>query len=133
MGNPDAHKRLSDRSFGLLFGTILLGIAALAWFVAQRRWPTLAALGGSLLVLALLAPGFLMPLNRIWDAFARRLAPVTNSLFLGIFFYLVVAPMGLLMRLFSGDPLARRPQPDSPSYWTPVGRQLDAETLKDMF
>jgi hypothetical protein len=129
----DSHKRLADRSFGLLFGGLMVGITALAFFVSGSRWPVLGAIGSALLVLALVAPGLLMPLNRLWDALTRRLVPVTNGLVLGLFFYLVVLPVGLVRHLFDRDPLEQKRLPEAESYWTPVGRQVNAETLKDMF
>ena len=133
MGDSRPHKRLSDRGFGLLFGGILIGITALSWFVARSRWTTIGVMGAVLVVLALAAPGLLMPLNRIWDALTRKLVPFTNGLFLGLFFYLMVVPMGLGRRLFDRDPLERRQQPEAASYWAPVQRQVTAETLEDMF
>jgi hypothetical protein len=133
MANTNTHERLSDRSFGLLFAGILLGITALGWLVSQHEWRILGAVGLTLLLLALVAPGILMPLNRLWDAFAQRLAPVTNTILLGTFFYLVLAPVGLARRLFASDPLERKPRPDATSYWTPVERQVTTETLKDLF
>ena len=109
---PPPHS-LSDRSFGLLFGVILSGITALGWFLWDESLPMLGAAGGVLLVLAL--------------------PPVTNTLILGLFFYLVLAPLGLVARLFRSDPLQRRRQPEAESYWAPVKRQVTTETLKDMF
>ena len=40
----DSHKRLSDRSFGLLFGGLMAAITALAWFVSEARWVVLGGI-----------------------------------------------------------------------------------------
>ena len=53
------------------------------------RWAIALAL--CFLVLAILVPVALMPLNRLWGMIAIRLAVVNNHLVLGLFFYLVGA------------------------------------------
>ena len=123
----------SDRAFGLGAGGLLAVVAAVAWLGFGRPLPVLSGVALSLIAVALAAPGLLLPLNRIWAWFAGRLAPVTNGLVLGLFYYLVVLPIGLLMRLFGSDPMARRASEGDESLWTTVDRQATPESFKDLF
>ncbi|MGQ0663477.1 MAG: SxtJ family membrane protein [Pseudomonadota bacterium] len=125
--------RLSDRAFGLAFAVVFALIALSGWvfFDGPIRWA--AALAALFLAFALAAPGLLLPLNRLWGALARRLAVVNNYLILGLFFYLILTPMGVLLRLFGRDPLGLKPDRTAASYFRPVRRQLDPETLSDLF
>ena len=122
----------SDRAFGLTFAAVFLIVFLVGWwgFGARLYWATWIA--AVFAALALFAPGVLLPLNRLWGWFAFRLGHANNYLVLGIFLYLVITPLGLVMRLFGCDPLARRLERRG-SYWTPVTRRTDAETLNDMF
>jgi hypothetical protein len=45
---------------------------------------------------------------------------VVSHLLLGVIFYGVFTAIGLLMRLFSYDPLQRRLRTGESSYWTPI-------------
>jgi hypothetical protein len=69
------------------------------------------------LILALLEPAVLRPLNRLWMRLGRVLHAVVNPVVLGVLFYGVFTPMGLAMRLFGADLLRLRRRPDGQSYW----------------
>ena len=126
-------KRLSDRAFGLAFAVILTALAAARriFFDAEGYWPM--GLAAFFLATALAAPGLLLPLNRLWTRLAHLLGWLSNHLLLGLFFFLLIWPLGLIIRLAGHDPMSRKLEPGSGSYWRPVGRQANAETFEDMF
>ncbi len=125
--------RQTDRAFGLTMAGALAVLAGIVWYASGQRPTILPSIAVGFLVVALAAPGLLLPLNRLWWAFAMRLSRVSNLLILGIFFFLVVVPTGLIIRLAGRDPLRRSRGPEAKSYWSPVERQTDANTLADMF
>ena len=89
---------------------------------------------GIFLLLAALVPGVLAPANRLWTKFGLLLHHIVSPIALGILFFLVVTPTGLLMRLFGKDPLRLRFDPDADSYWIkrdPPGPAADS--LKNQF
>ncbi len=125
--------RQSDRAFGLTFAVVFAVISAVGWLVfdAVAYWAW--ALSAFFLLIALSAPGALMPLNRLWAGFAHRLGQASNYLLLGLFFYLLVLPFGLIIRLFGRDPMDRKLDPKADSYWSPITRRSEADTFRDMF
>jgi hypothetical protein len=64
---------------------------------------------------ALIAPAMLAPIHRWWMRFAEVLGWINTRILLILIFYLVVTPLGLVMRLFRRPPLDMA-QRDS--YWT---------------
>lgn len=74
-----------------------------------------------------------MPLNRLWEQLGHRLGLVSNTVLLGIFFYLMITPFGVVMRLLSTDPMQRRTDPGAQTYFTSVQRHANPETYSDMF
>ena len=44
---------------------------------------------------------------------------VVSHVLLGSIYYLMVTPIGLLRRLFGGDPMTRRFDPAAKTYWNP--------------
>jgi len=95
------------RKFGLTVGIAFLVLAGLLYF--WRHKETIAAvIGGlgALLVLASLAvPTRLGPLQRAWMGLAHALSKVTTPVFMGIVYFFVLGPTGLVMRLFGKNPL----------------------------
>ena len=112
-----AVKTSSDRSFGLVFAVFffLIGLMPLLHGRELRRWAILVATAFA--VLALIAPAVLAPANRLWTRFGMLLHSVVSPVALGIFFFLVVTPTSLIMRLLGVDPLRLRKNPATPSYW----------------
>jgi hypothetical protein len=116
---PESVRQSSDRTFGLVFAALFLLIASLPLLRghAFRWW----ALPWSALFLfaAMLAPKVLTPLNHAWTALGIALHKITNPVILGIFFYLVFAPFGWVLRRMGKDFLRLRPAPQADSYWIP--------------
>lgn len=111
--------RAGLRAFGLSTGGILIVLFGLLlpWllgFAAWPRWPWL--LGGALIAWAMLAPGSLRPVYRLWMRFGLLMGAIMNPLVLGLVFVLVILPIGAIMRIVGKDPLARRLSADQQSY-----------------
>lgn len=124
----------SERGFGLVFATVFAIIAA--WPLMSGggvRWWA-AAVAGAFLVLALVVPQLLAPLNRLWFRFGLVLHRVVTPVIMGILFFLTVLPTGLMLRLFRKDPLSLRFDPAAKSYW--IAREPPGpspETMRNQF
>jgi hypothetical protein len=123
-----------NRSFGFLFAGIfaLIGLLPLIFGGVPRLWAIVLA--GVFLLAALVFPGVLAPLNRLWMRFGLLLHRIVSPVVLGIMFFGVITPIGLVMRLFGKDPLRLRLDKAADSYWierTPPGPA--PETFKDQF
>lgn len=96
------------RKFGLLVGGAFLLLGALFWW---RTWHTaalvVAVLGSALIVAGLAAPTQLGPVYRGWMALALVISKVTTPVFMGLIYFLVLTPTGLIARLVGHRPLSR--------------------------
>jgi hypothetical protein len=118
------------RKFGIPVGIAFVALALImAWRGRETASQILGAVGMGLVLAALVVPTRLGPVHRAWMGLAVLLSRVTTPIFMGVTFYLVVTPIGLLMRLFGRDPMVRRPVDDS--YWVAradgPGRRSDLE------
>jgi len=106
------------REFGLLFGGIFIGLFGLLlpWLKSSAwpLWPWIigAITGGLGLVYPLALKGF----YALWIKFGNVMGFINTRIIMFILFYLIVAPIGLLMNVMGKDPMRRRFEKDSPSY-----------------
>ena len=124
----------SERSFGLLFAAVFFLIALFPLTGAEpvRRWAL--ALTAVFALAALAAPRTLRHLNRVWFRLGLLLHRIVNPVVLGVIYFGVVVPLGLVMRRFRKDSLNLARDPACASYWikrTPPGPA--PESLKHPF
>ena len=107
----------SDRSFGVVFTVVFLIVALLPLWKgeAPRLWAL--AVSAVFLLAALARPVVLRPLNRAWLKFGLLLGRVVNPIVMAVIFYLVITPVGLVVRLLGKDPLRLRLDREAKSYW----------------
>ena len=130
----DKVKGSSDRSFGLVFAAVfaIIGLIPLLGDGGVRVWSLAVAV--VFLALALVRPVVLAPLNHLWTRFGLLLHRIVNPIIMGLLFYLVVTPTGLIIRMLGKDLLRLRFDPQAKSYW--IERQPPGpapETMKDQF
>jgi hypothetical protein len=107
----------SDRGFGFVFAGFFTLVAIVRWWKEQGGAGWFAAAALAMLLIALARPSLLAPFNRLWTKLALLLSKIMNPIIMGILFFLVVAPIGLLMRLTGKRPLALEFDPAAKSYW----------------
>jgi hypothetical protein len=106
----------AGRKFGLTVGIAFLVIGALlAWRHKPVRADVALAIAGFLIVAALAAPTSLGPVERAWMGLARLISKVTTPIFMGVVYFLVITPLGLLRRVFAGSSMRRNA--GETSYW----------------
>ena len=115
------------RFFGL-FLTILL--AALSAFSLYKDHPVRAAVlgagSGSVLALTFLARPLWLKLFRLWMKFAEALSWVMTRVVLSVFYFIVLTPVGLVMRLLGKAPLDLAWQDGKATYWIDKSETAEA-------
>ena len=128
-GIPARLSPAEGRKFGLLVGGAFLVLGGISWW---RGHPVSSkvflGLGGALVVAGALVPAHLGPVYRAWTGLARVISKVTTPVFMGAVYFLVLTPIGLLRRAFSGNAMVHRPVDGS--YW--VAREPDQRQRRDM-
>jgi hypothetical protein len=111
-------KRGSERGFGLLFAAAFLFIGFSPTFRGQQvRWSP-AIVGALFVIVTIIWPRVLAPANQMWFGLSLALGRILTPFLLGLFFFLVVTPFGLIARFFKWDPMRRTYTRDA-SYWIP--------------
>ena len=106
------------RKFGLTVGLAFAALGSIAlWRGKQRTAMVLLALGGLLVLAALVVPTFLGPVERAWMGLAHLISKVTTPVFMGIVYFVVITPIGFIRRLSGGSIIAERER--AASRWQP--------------
>ncbi len=125
----------AEREFGLIVGGVFALLST--WWLYRGKFTTVAhatlPLGIGLVLLGIVAPRILVYPNKAWMTLAEGLSFVSTRIILGIVFFLVITPIGLVKRIFGWDPLHRLAG-SHPSYWRSYSeRQRDPRHYEKMF
>ena len=126
----DNVKISSNRSFGVVFFIVFLLIALYPLLKNQeiRIWSLLISV--IFLFLGLRNSAILTPLNKLWFIFGIFLGKIVSPFIMGIIFFLVVTPIGLLMRLFGKDLLNLKYNKNN-TYW--IEKKGPKSLMKNQF
>lgn len=108
------------RRFGITMAIMLAIVAGFCpW---QGRWAGPACLGASglLVLMAVFCPRILRPLEWTWMKLARGLGIISTFVILTLTYYLLLTPLGLIMRLAGKTGLKLGFDHKASSYWEPV-------------
>ena len=127
----DEVKLGSNRSFGIVFFIffIIIGLYPLFNNSEPRIWSLSLAL--IFLIFGLLNLRILTPLNKIWFKFGIILGKIVSPIIMGIVFFVVVTPIGLIMRIIGKDLLSLKFDKNIKSYW--VEKRGPKSKMKNQF
>ena len=112
----DDVKISSNRSFGIVFFIVFLLIALYPLTYSGEIIVWSAIISFIFLVLGLLNSKILNPFNKLWFKFGIFLGKIVSPIILGIIFFLVVTPIGFIMRILGKDLLNLKFNRNK-SYW----------------
>ena len=120
----------SNRSFGVVFFVVFLLVSIYPLINEEniRYWSLIVSL--IFLILGFLNSKILTPLNKIWFKFGIFLGRIISPFIMGIIFFFVVTPTGLLMRIFKKDLLNLKFNNDK-SYW--IEKTEPKSNMKNQF
>mgnify|MGYP001469066612 FL=1 len=120
----------SNRNFGIVFFIVFLIIAL--WPLLKQNEIRIWSLIISFIffVLGLINSKLLTPLNKLWFKFGILLGNIIAPIVMGIVFFLVVTPTGLIMRFFRKD-ILRLKKNSNDSYW--INKDNTNSSMRNQF
>lgn len=121
------------RKSALQLAVFFAVIASISWW-RGHFWPpaVLGTFAGILTVLSVVAPRAFGPIERVLIVAGEKIGAVMNPLVLGSFYYLVVTPIGFIIRL-KRDPLNRKIPDGLPSNWIKRTERPTVESYRQQF
>ena len=120
----------SNRNFGIVFFIVFLIIAL--WPVLKQNEIRIWSLIISFIffVLGSINSKLLTPLNKLWFKFGILLGNIISPIVMGIVFFLVVTPTGLVMRIFRKDILKLKKNSND-TYW--INKDNTNSSMRNQF
>ena len=121
----------SNRNFGIVFFVVFLIVSLWPLIHGEliRIWSIIISL--FFLILGLMNSKLLTPLNQLWFKFGIILGAIVAPIVMGVVFFLVVTPTGVVMRIMGKDLLRKRYDKKKETYW--IKRDKSVGTMKQQF
>ena len=120
----------TNKSFGIVFFIVFLILAVYPLINGKSINVSLLVISLIFLVLGLTNSKLLTPLNKIWFKFGILLGKIISPIIMGMIFFLLVTPIGIIMRLLKKDVLNLKLN-NNRSYW--IEKSAVKSKFKDQF
>jgi hypothetical protein len=116
-----------NRKFGYTVAIALLVLSVFRIFIRHKQgWWVAFAIAMVLLLFSLIKPALLNPLRLVWDKIGHVLGTINTYVLLTLFYFLILSPLGMIMRLFGKDILKTKLSPKQKSYWDATVQRADS-------
>lgn len=123
----------SNQKFGSFFTIIFFAIACYCWFsLAINLAFVFLFIASSFLIISLLKPNLLFPLNKLWMQIGILLSVIINPIVLGIIYFLLFTPTAIAMRFLNRDELSLSFR-EKDSYWIKRDLSNHHDSFKNQF
>lgn len=120
----------SNKSFGLLFFVVFMGIAIYQYSNIGKINVYLISISLIFLVLGILNSRALTPFNKLWMKLGFLLGKIVAPIVMGVVFFFVITPIALLLRFFKKDVINLKKN-KSTTYW--IKKSDIISKMKDQF
>ena len=122
-------KRKDNITFGILFFILFLiiGLYPLKSEGLIRIWSVVLSL--VFLIITIIRPNLFTFINKLWIQFGILLGKIISPIIMGLVFFFVVTPIGILVRIFKKDVMGLKRGANT--YW--INREDKLQSMKKQF
>ena len=122
-------KRKDNITFGVLFFVffLVIGLYPLKTVGTVRIWSLVLSL--LFLIITIIRPNLFTFLNRLWIQFGILLGKIISPLVMGLVFFFVVTPIGILIRILKKDVMGLKR--GASTYW--INREDKVQSMRKQF
>jgi hypothetical protein len=116
-------------TFGILFFIffLIIGLYPLMSVGVIRIWSVVLSL--VFLIITIIRPNLFTFFNRLWIKFGILLGKIISPIVMGVVFFFVVTPIGILVKILKKDVMGLKR--GAPSYW--INRKDKLQSMKKQF
>ena len=125
------HRKSSNKSFGILFFIVFLGLGLWPITDDDNLNIYLIIISIIFLILGILDSKLLSPLNSLWIKFGELLGKIIAPVVMAIIYFFILTPISLMVRLFGKDLLGLNFTKQLQTYW--IKRKKDLGSMDKQF
>ena len=123
----------SNKKFGFFFTCIFSILTFYSLSIGSTLWAqAFAMLAALFLLITLMIPQVLLPLNDLWMRLGLLLGIIVTPIILGIIFFGLITPYGVVTRMFGRDELRLKLTKKS-SHWISRSESITSDSFKNQF
>jgi saxitoxin biosynthesis operon SxtJ-like protein len=120
--------------FGLLMGAFFGLMGTMSWMRTHHKAAiTFWCIGAGLMLAYYLVRSIQRPVFDLWMGISYPIGWVMSAIMMAVIFFLVLTPVGLVMRLLGRDPMCRAFDRAAESYWEPHNPEGDSRRYFQQF
>tara|TARA_B100000686_G_C16491232_1_gene812191 strand:- start:437 stop:826 length:390 start_codon:yes stop_codon:yes gene_type:complete len=120
----------SNRSFGIVFFIFFLAVSLWPLINGENIRLSFLTISIIFLILGIVNSKILTPLNKLWFKLGLLLGKIVSPIVMGIIFFFIVTPTGIIMRLIKKD-LLNLKKNNSKTYW--IEKKNENTSMKNQF
>ena len=124
-------KKGKERNFAFTFACVFIIIAIYHYFYNQTNHSWLWILAIIFFILGIVWPKIFYIPNKLWIGFGILLGKIIAPIIMGLIFFLIVTPIGIILRLLGKDVLNQKIVKSEKSYW--IKRKKSLQSMKNQF
>jgi hypothetical protein len=125
-------KKVLNRKFGLVTGAVCILIAIYQQLVHHRFLLALLVIGILLILIALVVPLILNSIRLLWERIGEFMGIINTLIILFLVFFLIVTPIGYIMRLMKKGTLDINPKVGANTYWKQA-KTIEQNSMNQQF
>lgn len=122
--------KTSNKNFGITFFVVFILISIYVFYKTQIINYYLIIIALAFLILGLINSKILSPLNNLWFKFGILLGKIVSPIVMGVIFFAVVTPIGIIMKLLKKN-LLNLNNKNQRTYW--IVKKTQDSTMKNQF
>ena len=122
---------ITGQSFGIVISIVFLIVALYPLSNSETLHIWALFVSSGLLILSFIAPQAIVLPIKLWLKFAILLGSIITPIVISIIYFIVVVPMGIIMRLLGKDLLKQKLDKNAKSYW--IERSEPIGSMKNQF
>lgn len=121
-----------NRKFGLVIGAVCILITVYQQLAHHRFLLWLLITGTLLMLIALVVPLILNPIRLLWERIGELMGIINTHIILFLVFFLIVTPIGYIIRLMKKGTLDVNPKVGVDTYWKPA-KTIEKNSMNQQF
>ncbi|MBD1141551.1 hypothetical protein IDH31_00180 [Pelagibacterales bacterium SAG-MED32] len=107
----------NTKNFGIVFSIFFFLLSLYLFYSKSDIYYSLITLSAVFLMISFTYPNLFYYPNKFWMSFGYLIGSITTPILLSIIYFILIFPIGMLLRLFNKDVLDKKINQNDKTFW----------------